>query len=107
MSNLEPNQLRTASYGPILLSVREPLQLAGFDVAQLQVDLANTQNGSYRFESYLSGSANLALLELPPGVVTEANLLIGPSDERKASFSFKVHTFVREAMQTRVIWQQL
>jgi hypothetical protein len=92
MAGVEANQQQTEYRGPILSSAQEALQRAGFPYEQLRVDIPYTQNGPYSFESYLHGPTNLALLKLPPGVATEANLLLGPSDERKDNFSFKVYT---------------
>jgi len=92
MSDLGTSHVQTAYRGPILVSVKEPLERFGFPYDQLLEDRKNEQFGTYRVESYLLGSANLALLQIPPREATEANLLIGPSDERRANFSFKVYT---------------
>jgi hypothetical protein len=77
--------------GPILASVIEPLRLRGFNPSQLKPDIPTTQNGPYQFETYFVGSANLALLSLPPHVATEANLFRGPHDASRADFSFVVN----------------
>ena len=69
----------------------EPLRLRGFNPSQLKPDIPTTQNGPYQFETYFVGSANLAILSLPPHVATEANLFRGPHDVSRAGFSFAVH----------------
>jgi hypothetical protein len=97
MFNLQTSQLQPEPYGPILASVFDAVEAAGFAVARLQPDIPNTLNGAYRFETYLLDAANLAFLELSPGVATERNLLIGPSGPDKDRFSFKVHALAGES----------
>jgi hypothetical protein len=103
MPIFQANQLQPDQHGPILASVFDAVEAAGFAVARLQPDIPNTLNGAYRFETYLLDAANLAVLELPPGVATERNLLIGPSGPDKDRFSFKVHTLAGEG--ELLIWK--
>lgn len=85
-------------HGAILRSVGAYLWNAGFDCKQLTLDTPTTPLGGYRFESYLCGLGNLALLEIPPGHSTEANLFKGPPGINRSDFSFTVHSFAGDGV---------